>query len=46
MKKIKLEDHKQGIEIKLSRLKIFLVILGSFLFVLIGYSFTDRVLVH
>lgn len=41
MKKIELEDDKQSIEIRLSRLKIFLVIIGSFLFVLIGCSFIN-----
>ncbi len=41
MTKIELEDDKQSIEIKLSRLKIFLVIIGSFLFVLAGCSFIN-----
>ena len=41
MKKIAFEDDKQSIEIKFSRLKIFLVIIGSFLFVLIGCSFIN-----
>jgi len=41
IKKIELEDAKQSIEIRLSRLKIFLVIIGSFLFVLIGVSFIN-----
>ena len=41
MKKIELEDDKQSIEIRFSRLKIFLVIIGSLLFVLIGVSFIN-----
>lgn len=41
MKKIEIEDDKQSIEIRLSRLKLFLAIIGSFLFVLIGCSFIN-----
>ena len=39
MTKRKLEDDKQSIDIKLSRWKMFLAIVGSFLFVLLGAFF-------
>jgi hypothetical protein len=39
MKKVKSEDDKQSIDIKLSRWKMFLAIVGSFLFVLLGVLF-------
>lgn len=41
MKKIELEDDKQGIDIKLSKSKNLLMIIGSFLFVLFGCSFIN-----